>query len=350
MTVSSWPKHVLVLNERKGFALGLGEIFAEGFRGHGCQVDVLQRDLTWDKDYDLVLGFGPHDWETSLLPAIERLLAYPQERRPFFFWWFTEATPDPRWPIPLVRSLAKWHGAGNLCIRQLPHVRSYRWVRWWETSFLRRHFRLMVIGEAFAFQYRGLINAMAVTATSRAKYLERHGFTPIAVPIGYHPLLHGRDLGLQRDIPVGFLGRMHTSRRIKLVEKIRQELERHNIQMVIHTEGLEGDERTRFLNRTKILLNIFQAYHGFIGLRFLFAAANKTLLVSEPMIDTDTIIPGRHVVTTPVGTLVEKIIHYLTHDKERDNIVRQANHLIQNELSIHNIVGRILNHARNLHF
>ncbi|MCP4262254.1 MAG: hypothetical protein GY774_32845 [Planctomycetes bacterium] len=307
-----WPKHVAVLSEDRGFALELGRAIVEGFRSHNCKADLLDRTESWKQAYDFVLGYGPHTWEGSLLPTARQLESYPTDKRPFFYWWFTEATVRPNIPIQFIRILSKLHAKGNLHMLQSPAAREKLWAKKLDQLFLRRHFRLRVIGELYEFYSRGLLGGLAVTATSRVAYLRRHGFQPIGVPIGYHPLLHGRDLDLQRDIDVGFLGRMNSKRRLRLLEKVRKDLESRGIKIVVPTKELDGDQRTKFLNRTKIILNIFQHPNGFAGLRFLFCAANKTLLVSEPVLDQQPFVPGRHIVTAPVEKLAQTIELYLS--------------------------------------
>ncbi|MBN1805695.1 MAG: glycosyltransferase family 1 protein [Sedimentisphaerales bacterium] len=344
-----WPKHVAVLSEDRGFALELAQAIVEGFRSHNCEVDLLGRNDSWKQEYDFVLGYGPHTWEGSLLPAARQLESCPKDKRPFFYWWYTEAAVSSKIPVQVVKILSGLHTKGNLWLSQSPEAREKLWVKKLDKFFLRRHFRLRVIGELYEFYSRGLLSGLAVTADSRVAYLRRHGFRPVGVPIGYHPLLHGRDLGLRRDIDIGFLGRMHTKRRLRILQKVRKELSSRGIKIVVPDKELNGEERTRFLNRTKIILNIFQKPGDFHGLRFLFCAANKTLLVSEPVLDREPFVPGRYMVTAPVEQLARTIEFYLSQQEKRRQIVEQAHRLISEEFTMHRMIGRILSHSRQLY-
>ena len=344
-----WPKNVAVLSEDRGFALELGNAIVEGFRSHNCTAELVGRNEPWKHAYDFVLGYGPHTWEGSLLPTALQLESYPEDKRPFFYWWYTEATVRPMIPTQFVRIMSKLHAKGNLHMSQSPASREKLWAKKLDQLFLRRHFRLRVIGELYEFYSRGLLGGLATTANSRVAYLRRHGFQPIGVPIGYYPPFHGRDLALQRDIDVAFLGRMKSKRRPKLLEKVRKDLESRGIKLVVPTKELNGENRTKFLNRTKIILNIFQRPHGFAGLRFLFCAANKTLLVSEPVIDTQPFVPGRYMVTAPIEQLAETIQSYLSKEGKRQEIVERAHRLISEDFTIHKMIGRILNHSRELY-
>lgn len=349
MSSDDWPKHVAVLSEDRGFALELAEVIADGFRGHGCAVDVLNRTEPWNRNYDFVLGYGPHTRQGSLLPTALRLTSDYKEKRPFFYWWFTEAISKPRISPRIIRFAAKLQTIGHLYLMRSPVARTRVWGRALDHFLVNRHFRLRIIGELQEFHSRGLLGGLAATAESKAALLRRYGFEPIVAPVGYHPTLHGRDLGLRRDIDVAFLGRMHTKRRLSLLNRIKRDLENRGITVTIPTEEVDGEERTQFLNRAKIILNIFQNPHDFVGLRAMFCAANKALMVSEPPSDEEPFVPGRHIVTAPVDKLAETIEFYLSHEEKRKEIVERAYRLVSEELTIHRMTGRILKHSRKLH-
>ena len=348
MSSNKWPRDVAVLSEDRGFALELAEVIADGFRSHDCRVDVLNRTESWKRDYDFVLGYGPHTREGSLLPTALRLASYNKDKRPFFYWWFTESLPKIKLPTQFVRFAARLHSAGNLYITQSPGARTKLWVRVLDRFFLSRHFLLRIIGELHEFRSRGLLGGLAATASSKAAHLRRYGFDPVVAPVGYHPTFHGRDLGLQRDIDVGFLGRMNSKRRLHLFERVKRDLENRGIKISLPTDEVDGEERTRFLNRTKIILNILQTPYISDVLRSVFCAANKALVVSEPPADQEPFVPGRHMIAAPIEKLAETIEFYLSHEEHRQEIVEQAYRLVSEELTIHQMTGRILNHSRKL--
>lgn len=348
MSSHEWPRRVAVLSEDRGFALELSRVFADGFRSHGCEVDTPSRSARWRRQYDLVLGHGPHTLEGSLLPAARQLASYPKDRRPFFYWWFTESTCRPAIPTRLVRLASKLHAKGNLHIAQSAGAGQRLWAEWLSRLFLRRHFRLRAIGEVYEFHSRGLLGGLAVTGAGRAAYFRRHGFEPAVVPVGYHPVIHGRDLGLKRDIDVAFLGRWGPKRRLHLLERVREDLEDRGIKIVVQTHGADSEERTRFLNRTKIILNILQHPHDSVGLRLLLCGANKALVVSEPAADHEPFVPGRHMIAAPIERLAEAIEFYLSHDEQRREIADEAYRLVSEEITIHHMTDRVLNHSRQL--
>ena len=86
-----------------------------------------------------------------------------------------------------------------------------------------------------------------------------------------------------------------------------------------------------------------------VAFRLMFCAANKALLVSEPVIDQEPFVPGCHFVTSPVEKMAETIEFYLSHEDQRRQIAEQAHHLVCGEYSMQSMVGRILDDARALH-
>jgi len=345
MQFHQWPQQVAVLYEgEEGNPGGLSRAFAAGFQENGCSVDLLTRREIWRKSYDFVLGYGPSTWDGSLLPAAQQLLNYPPKQRPFFYWWFIECIPNPKTPTKLAQIGAKIRIAIDRRTVQSQTVRK-RLQSWGLYKYFLRGFRFQILGELDYFRQKGLLDGLAITSNSRASYLQRHDFHPIVIPIGYYPELHGRDLGLQRDIDVGFLGNINSQRRFSLLEQVRKELEQRGITVSIQT-NLYSEERTKFLNRTKINLNIYRAPYDFFGLRFVFCAANKTLLISEPVLDYEPFIPGRHMIAVPINEIADKVDYYLSHEEQRQKIVDDAYQLIHEEYTIGQMIRRILDDAR----
>jgi hypothetical protein len=213
--------------------------------------------------------------------------------------------------------------------------------------WLARGHRLRIFGELRWVHSRGLLDVLAVTSASRAAYLQRRGFAPIVVPLGYHPAYYGEDLGLRRDIDVCFVGNVAAPRRRRLLAAVRDQLQRRGLALAVR-DDLYGEARTRFLNRCRIMLNILRAPQDFVGQRFLLAAANKTLIVSEPVSDREPFEAGRHLVVAPLDRLGEAVVHYLSHEAERRAVVDEAHRLITRDLTVAQMTGRILARARRV--
>ena len=77
-----------------------------------------------------------------------------------------------------------------------------------------------------------------------------------------------------------------------------------------------GENRIRLLNRAKIYLNLLRYPGETSYLRLITGAANKTLVVSEPMYKPAPFIAGTHYVSTPVEEMAG-VIRSLLDDKNR---------------------------------
>jgi glycosyltransferase involved in cell wall biosynthesis len=338
--MDNWPHRILILTEVSAEGGDFGRSFAAGLRSQGCEVTFAERYAYWPNDFDLILAYGPFSIAGSMLPVGGRLLSLPADQRPKFVWWLTEGIPDrsiPQWLIDLLararlrldRSITSGYSS----------TRSMSQARW-----LRGH-RLRVIGELKWFNRHHLLDVLVVTASVRAEYLRQHGLRPIVVPLGYDPDQYGRDLNLTRDMDVCFLGQVAPSRRLNLLTHLTRDLERRGISVSIHST-LYAVERTRFLNRSKIMLNILRAPHDYVGQRLLLGAANKALVVSEPMQDCAPLVAGQHLVVAPIDQLADTIEYYLKNEPARRSIVDDAYRFIQQEMPIERSMKPILDQAR----
>jgi spore maturation protein CgeB len=91
---------------------------------------------------------------------------------------------------------------------------------------------------------------------------------------------------------------------------------------------------------------VLRAPQDFVGQRFLLAAANKTVVISEPVNDSLPFVPGKHMVVTQFDDLADKVAYYLKHEQERQALAENAYQFVSEELTSTNMVGRILTKAR----
>lgn len=340
MLSETWPQKVLLLYDGSEFGGLLDFSFVNGFEDHGCEVTCIQRGQPWSPLFDLVLGYGPFNLEDgSILPVAKQLLDLTPAQRPIFVWWLTEGIPNPRYPNWLVNSMSRLRlKADDLLKNGSSSPRSY-----WRDLALRGH-RLRIFGQLGWVRDRGLLDVLAITSSSRAEYYRQRGFNPIVVPLGYDAV-YGDDLGLKRDVEVAFLGNTAAARRQKLLPNLFQEFAEQGIQVAVRNQ-LYGEARTEFLNRSQILINVLREPQDFVGERFLLAAANKALVISEPVIDRSPFIPGQHMVMTPLAEMADKVQFYLANERKYQEIVDRAYRFVTEDLTITNQIGRILAQAR----
>lgn len=97
--------------------------------------------------------------------------------------------------------------------------------------------------------------------------------------------------------------------------------------------ALWGEERTRFLNRTKILVHL-QRYPGKVASkRFILAMANGAMVISEPPYRPEPFVEGKHFVSATIDQMPEVIRHYLAHPEEGDIITSAAHRLVTEEVT-----------------
>lgn len=343
---TQWPERVIVLSSVTSGIFGeVTRTYLDAFSELGCRVQLDEYFKGGDRDSDLVVGWGPTDMSGSLMPAVARKAFFSLGRqRPLFAWWLTEPLPDSRIPrfaldfaMRTLRELDMrvYEGApdgGTLDLERLPRI----WGR--------EPRRLRILEELVWFKQRGAFDVIATSSPWRRSYLGRFGISPTIISsLGYHPI-YGADLGLVRDIPVAFLGSLSRRRRRTLAQ-LKGELSRRRIKLSMLL-GAYGAERTRFLNRTKILLNVVRSPEDALGLRFLIASANKTLIVTEPMKDFGAFVPGQHLVAVPVEKIVDTIEYYLSHEEERRRITEQAFYFVTHDLSMPQMCNRLLEAGR----
>ena len=81
----------------------------------------------------------------------------------------------------------------------------------------------------------------------------------------------------------------------------------------------------------------------------MLGAANRALVVSEPMTNPDPFVPGRHFVESRVEDMADHIEHALRHPAEYQSIVNDAQRLVTEELTCGQMVRRVLDRAGTQH-
>lgn len=274
---------------------------------------------------DAVWILGNANWYPR---AVRELLALERARRPPVVLWHWERLPPPaasglRWPLPTLlelRLVVRRH-------RQRTDVYS-------NLHTLRRLHR------------RGFPEVLITSTASRVELLAEHGIAAHLAPLGWAPI-HGRDLGLERDVEVLFLGQMERfGRRVRLLRRLR----RRGVPVVARGDyfdaDLWGEARNRLLNRTQIYLNVHRFPGEFSGLRMVTGMANRALIVSEPMYRPSPFVPGEHYVEAPFEELPAAVERYRADRAERERITARAHRLVTGELTLARSVGLVLGWTR----
>ena len=263
----------------------------------------------------------PGDWllirgNAAWYPNLRRcLFALPRNRRPHVLLWHFEPLPPARGaalPLP-------WLNLREVAKILLRDPRA--------TDVYTNYFTLRTLHRM------GIPDVLVVSSRGRQDFLAERGIDAHFAPLGCDPSM-GRDLGLQRDIDALFLGILNVPRRNRLLRSLKD-------QGVNLTEAgswtdpaFWGENRTRLLNRTKILINLARTPAEFSGFRLSLGMANKALVVSEPIYRPEPFVPGKHFVMVPSERMAATIRHYLDAAEERASITEIAARFVQEEATL----------------
>ena len=188
---------------------------------------------------------------------------------------------------------------------------------YWRLRWLARH---------------GLPDLLVVPSTGWLEFLAERGMTAHWVPFGYDPS-QGRTLSLARDLEVLFLGALDVPRRRRVIRRLR----RAGVNLVTMGSWSDpecwGENRTRLLNRTNILLNLARQPGELAGQRLLLGMANRALVISEPIYRPAPFVPGTHYVSATIEEMPEAIAYYLAHPQQRADIVDAAYRFVTEEVT-----------------
>jgi hypothetical protein len=299
------------------------DVLTEALVALGVEADRVAEHAL-DPSFDTVVLRGNANWYPELL---DRLVRLDPSQRPFVVVWHSEPLP-----LPMTARLRR----RRLTLRERAKVvlRDSR-----ATDPFTNAQRLRWLAG------RGLPDALGVSSVGGLEYLAEVGIRATHVPLGYHAR-QGTDLGLERDIDVLFLGALDVPRRARLLRDLR----RHGVDVTAAGGWSDprcwGEERTRLLNRAKIVLNLSRYEGQFSGGRLLLGMANGAAVVSEPMYRPEPFVPGRHYVSTAVDEIPAAVARLLEEAKEREALAALGHEFVTTQLTLERSVARILELAR----
>lgn len=314
MSEDQRPLSFLVCDRRVPALAGTKPTVAKVLEEMGHRV-VLNADEPVDFDgLDVILEWGNPGYYPKLN---KKLRGLPKASRPPIVMMYAEPLPPPR-----ASGLPRWSG---LNIAEIGKIL----LRDWRATDIYTNERKLR-----GFMREGLIDLLFVIGGEQEEYAAEQGYMAYRWDYGYHEPF-GNLMGLERDVDVLFLGETRPRRRRRLLDQLR----RDGIQVTVRGSwhpreaALWGEERTRFLNRTKILVHL-QRYPGKLASkRFVLAMANGAMVISEPSYRPDPFVEGEHFISAPVSEMPRLIRHYLAHPEERERITAAAHRFVTEQVT-----------------
>ena len=322
---------------------GINEAISDELNALGYQPIHFQIGSRIPDKTEVVFSFGPYG---KFLTIPRQLAAMPPKEKPVFVHWNTEGIPDLRLPWNIMSSVSKWRSwvgrfqdarKGSATIPAAEKLLSL---------FESRMLRFRYLGDYYYAHRQGWLDIFADTSEIYAQLHRKHGLPTIVAHWGATPQWY-KDLGLERDIDVLWMGTRGTKRRSVILDRVRSKLESKGVRMHV-ADGKEnpfifGDKRIYYLNRSKITLNITRTWYDDNFSRIALAAPNRSLVVSERVLPhCPSLVTGIHFVSAPVEQLAEAILYYLANEKERLRIIDTAYDLITTKLSFRESIRSIM--------
>lgn len=305
--------------------------FVEALTGCGCDVTLVKADspavIPPPGAWLLIAG------NAAWYPTVRReLLATPRHRRPHVLLWHYEPLPPARatkLPMP-------WLNVREMAKIMLRDARA--------TDVYTNYFTIRSLHRA------GIPDVLVLSSRGRQEFLAERGIQGHFAPLGCDRSM-GRDLGIPRDIDVLFLGILNVPRRDRLLKTLRD----RNVDVKAVGSWTDpacwGENRTRLLNRAKILINFARTPSEFSGYRLGLGMANKALVVSEPIHRPEPFVPGTHFAMVPIDEMAACIRHYLNAEDERLAMTETAWRFVNEEATLQRsterMVGLMEDHERN---
>lgn len=299
------------------------------------------------EDVDYLLTFGPYN---RILPIWQKNACIAMNRRPVVIHWNTEGMPDLRIPPQIVRTLGAMRSkigrmgySDSLLDRLLYSMRPVSNI---DQSSKRYRYH----GD-YDYAYRkGWLHVLSDSSHIYSQLRSKIGVPTLYAPWGASQRWY-KDLGLERDLDVLWMGTRGSERRSRIIDQVFSKLKSKGLKVYIadneESPFIFGEDRTRFLNRAKITLNITRTWYDDNFSRFTMACTNRSMVVSEPVLPHCTEFKKNvHYVAAKIEDLANTIVYYLEHEEERKQIIDNAYKLMMTELKFEKSLLKMFAAAR----
>ncbi|HUG42747.1 MAG TPA: hypothetical protein VMN76_00780 [Acidobacteriota bacterium] len=298
-------------------------------------------------DVPFVFTFGPYG---KLLEFLSQLDHLAPNDRPVSVHWNTEGIPDPRLPWFFVRTIGSQRSRADLLLFRLRSDRLRTLVHRFALAILRaRMLRFRYVGDLYFAYRKGWIHVMGDTSQIYSQLRSRHGLPTLFIPWGVTAKWYA-NLELERDIDVLWMGKKATRRRSAILHRLRDQLRNRGLKVYMADNEerpfIFGETRIEFLNRAKITLNLTRTWYDDNFSRFILAAPNRSLIVSERLLPHCPYFEaGTHYMAGPADSLSDLILRCLEDEEGRSQIVDNCYKLVMTKLTLRNSIQKIMQAA-----
>ncbi|MCV2869044.1 glycosyltransferase [Defluviimonas sp. WL0002] len=298
----------------------VGEAVANGLEARGLQARFLEDATPEAMRSDLILLLGGPSSQRTTIGRIERA----RSGRPGVAAWLFEPLPPPELPCDTVRRATRFSAirTGRRWTRPL-----MRFLSWPTDAMLARragrglsasNMRFFIDSASFAFRgtERGWLDAVFVSTEQKRAQLADWGVPSTFLPVGQQPAF-GRDLGLDRDIDLLFIGSMKSRRRQAALKSLFATARGQGLTVHVPEGAVWGEDRTRLINRARVLLHVHQFDWDTPWMRWCLAAANGAVVISEPLSLPDPLRPGVDYVEAPLSGMAALLAELARNEDRR---------------------------------
>ena len=290
---------------------------------------------------DILFLHGPRGRFLQTLQAAHR-----RRPRPIVVVWNTQGLPDLRLPWRVMKAGSRLRRRfASIGASANPVGRTIAQTSWFR-MLDRRLARFDFLGQYLEATAHGWIDVFFDISEVYARFLSEEGIHAKAVPFGSMDGTY-EQMRIERDIDVLWIGKRASRRRSRMLDRVRADLQKRGIRLCV-VDGDEhpfvfGQQRTLLLNRSKVTLNLLRTWYDENSMRFCLAAANRSLIVSEPLLPhVPSWEPGRHYVAASPERLADTISEYLTNQAKREKIAERAFRLVTSTLTFASSIGTIM--------
>jgi len=323
---------------------GISETFYKEFLSLNHKPCFFLYNAKIPNNVDIVLTYAPYG---RLFPFYKQISEIPKENRPLMIHWHMENPPDLRFPMRFIKPLSLIRARIDR-MNDSQHCRIRGLVKLFPFSLINNKALKFRYSGEYHFAYeRGLLDLLLTSSEIYYEYYQN--FVPSIINIPWGTGKGWFDsLNIKRDIDVIWFGTRRTNRRSKLLDRIRLELYQNDINLYvadnIENPFIYGQQRTEFLNRANITLNLLPTwYDNAFPYRFHMAAGNRSLVITEPILPHCSQYKNEfHYISSPIDSLSNTIQYYIENEEERLRITDNAFQLVTKEMTLNNSIRSLL--------